>query len=293
MRRKTRKIKKGMINKMKNLVEFSRRYGSDPDLVCAGGGNTSMKENGILYVKGSGTALATISAEDFVALDMSALLSITEKKYPDSDKEREAAFLADVMAARLPTELSKRPSVETLLHALFPQRYVLHLHPSIVNGLTCSVEGKAAAARLFPNAVWVDECRPGYTLAMLLADALGGGADTALLQNHGVFFAADTPEELDRMLNGMIETLRAETEKNYDEKNYTPPTLEHPFTPDHIVYCGVGPELPDNKNARLLWEDSGKIARYAASFGGSKPMSDEMIKFIRNWEAESYRRKQS
>lgn len=275
---------------MKNLVAFSNHYGSDVSLVAAGGGNTSMKENGILYVKGSGTSLATIKKEDFVLLDMSKLLNIPKNTYPDTDDERESAFLKDIMAARLPGEENKRPSVETLLHALFPQKYVLHLHPSIVNGLTCSINGKTDANRIFPNAVWVEECRPGYTLAMKLASAINESVNTVLLQNHGVFFAADTPKELDAMLKNMIGILTAEIDKNYNAIFDKEPSLEHPFTPDHIVYCGTGPDLPDNDNARLLWEDAKKIAKYSASFGGQRPMAEEMVDFIKNWEAESYRK---
>lgn len=278
---------------MKNLVDFSRHYGSDVSLVAAGGGNTSMKENGVLYVKGSGSALATIDAENFVALDMNKLLAIPGNIYPDTDAEREAAFLKDIMDARLPGEEEKRPSVETLLHALFPHKYVLHLHPSMVNGLTCSKQGQKAANRLFPDAVWVDECRPGYTLAMILAGAINEKVNTVLLQNHGVFFAADTPAELDILLKNMMKTLQEEIDKNYDASLDKEPALERPFSPDHIVYCGIGPELPDNDNARLLWEDAKKIAKYTASFGGQRPMAQEMVDFIRNWEAESYRRKQS
>ncbi len=278
---------------MKNLVAFSRHYGSDVSLVAAGGGNTSMKEDGVLYVKGSGSALATICEENFVALDMNKLLAIPNNSYPETDAEREAAFLKDIMDARMPGEEEKRPSVETLLHALFPQKYVLHLHPSLVNGLTCSVQGKDAANRLFPNVVWVDECRPGYTLAMQLANAINENVNTVLLQNHGVFFAADTPEELDVLLKDMMNTLQQEVEKNYDASLDKEPALERPFSPDHIVYCGIGPELPDNDNARLLWEDAKKIAKYTASFGGQRPMAAEMVDFIRNWEAESYRRKQA
>lgn len=278
---------------MKNLVAFSRHYGSDVSLVAAGGGNTSMKEDGVLYVKGSGSALATICEENFVALDMNKLLAIPNNSYPETDAEREAAFLKDIMDARMPGEEEKRPSVETLLHALFPQKYVLHLHPSLVNGLTCSVQGKNAANRLFPNVVWVDECRPGYTLAMQLANAINENVNTVLLQNHGVFFAADTPEELDVLLKDMMNTLQQEVEKNYDASLDKEPALERPFSPDHIVYCGIGPELPDNDNARLLWEDAKKIAKYTASFGGQRPMAAEMVDFIRNWEAESYRRKQA
>jgi len=275
---------------MENLVAFSNHYGSDISLVAAGGGNTSMKENGILYVKGSGTALATIKKEDFVLLDMNKLLAIPKNNYPDNDSDRESAFLKDIMDAKLPGEENKRPSVETLLHALFPKKYVLHLHPTIVNGLTCSVYGKEAANRLFPNAVWVDECKPGYTLAIKLFKAITDNVDTVLLQNHGVFFAADTPKELDVLLKNMITTLQGEIEKNYNPDFDIAPSLEHPFTPDHIVYCGTGPTLPDNDNARLLWEDAKKIAKYSASFGGQRPMADDMVDFIKNWEAESYRK---
>lgn len=277
---------------MEKLVAFSRRYGGDTNLVIAGGGNTSMKENGTLYVKGSGTALAAIRAEDFVAMDLGKLLEIPKKAYPAEDAPREAAFLADVMAARLPGEEHKRPSVETLLHALFPQRYVLHLHPTLVNGLTCARKGRERAAELFPGAAWVDERRPGYTLAMNLARRVSGGADTVLLQNHGVFFAADTPEELDRMLREMLAALEAAFQAGYDAALDLPPALERPFTPDHIVYCGTGPALPDTENARLLWRDAEKIAHYAAAFGGQRPMSEDLVSFIVHWEAESYRKKQ-
>ena len=64
---------------MQKLVEFSRRYGSNPELVLAGGGNTSMKEGGILYIKGSGCSLSTIRSVDFVAMDMEKLLAICKK----------------------------------------------------------------------------------------------------------------------------------------------------------------------------------------------------------------------
>lgn len=71
------------------LVGFSNFYGSDPSLVLAGGGNTSAKRAGRMWVKGSGTALATITAQGFVKMDLSKLGEIFEKSYPDSDSERE------------------------------------------------------------------------------------------------------------------------------------------------------------------------------------------------------------
>jgi len=275
---------------MERLIEFSRKYGSDPELVLAGGGNTSMKENGVLYVKSSGSRLATISKEEFASLDIAKLLEITKKEYPDSDSAREAAFLADVTASLLPGEENKRPSVEALLHALFPQRYVLHLHPALVNGLTCAVNGEKEAKRLFPDALWVQACRPGYTLGKLLANKMCADTRVVLLQNHGVFFAADTPEELGALLDNMLKKLRSHI---VETGELPKPDLSKPFTPDHIVYCGVGPLLPDTENARLLYKDAQKIAAYSEFFGGPLPLEKELVDFILNWEAESYRKSRS
>ena len=148
------------------LVGFSNFYGSDPSLVLAGGGNTSAKADGRMWVKGSGTALATITAQGFVEIDLSKLGEIFEKSYPDSDSEREALVLQDLMASRVPGE-TKRPSVETTLHALFPQTYVLHLHPAKVNGITCSKGGESAARRVIDrDFIWIEQCRPGYYAAI-------------------------------------------------------------------------------------------------------------------------------
>ena len=277
---------------MNNLVEYSRKYGSDPDLVLAGGGNTSMKENGILYVKGSGCALSSIKPENFVAMDISKLHAILNKTYPDNDTEREAAYLADVSATKLPGEEEKRPSVEALLHSLFSQRYVLHLHPALVNGLTCGKSGKEIAAKLFPEAIWVDACKPGYTLAKLLSSKMTTGTNTVLLQNHGVFFAAETPEELADLLGSMMSDLKAQLPGELPEE-LEDIDISKPFTPDHIVYCGIGPELKDTDNARLLYKDAQKINWYSKSFGGPLPLSDELVYFITHWEAESYRQKKS
>lgn len=198
------------------LVEYSNRYGKNPAFVLAGGGNTSYKTEDTLYVKGSGTSLATITGEGFVKMNRAALAAIWEKTYADNQAEREAQVLADMMGAKLPGEEAKRPSVETLLHDLFPQKFVLHVHPSSVNGLTCSVQGKDAMTELFPDAVWVNECEPGYILAAKCRTALnehkaesGMDADVVFLQNHGIFFAADDEESLDALVSGVMDKIAA------------------------------------------------------------------------------------
>lgn len=255
---------------MKELIQLqkmSNRYGSDAKYVLAGGGNTSFKTEDTLYVKGSGTSLATIKAEDFVNMDRPALSAMWEKTYPENEAEREKVVLSDMMDARKEGE-SRRPSVETLLHDLFPQKFVLHVHPSLVNGMTCGVKGKEIAAQLFPESVWVDACRPGYILASLCREKLvayknenGKDADLLFLQNHGVFFASDSVDGIDALVSRVMNTLEAFVEENESKKldnlanllrEYTGykfvgfvkgegvnafDTDRNSPTPDHIVYC--------------------------------------------------------
>lgn len=201
------------------LTAFSNEFGADDSLVLAGGGNTSAKEGNVMYVKGSGTQLATITAEKFVKMDRTKLAAIFRKVYPESDKAREAEALADLMAARLPGEESKRPSVETTLHSLFPHTFVLHLHPALVNGLTCGIDGENAAHELFGDSfIWVGLCRPGYVLAKLCSEKMdeyrirtGKDADMLILQNHGIFFASESVDGLKARLNEVMTALSGVT----------------------------------------------------------------------------------
>ena len=120
---------------LSTLVKMSNTYGSNPAYVLAGGGNTSVKDDTTLYVKGSGTQLATIKAEEFVKMDRARLNEIMKTEYPADDVKRESAYLADVMAAVTDDDKTKRPSVEALLHNLFAYTYVLHVHPTLVENV--------------------------------------------------------------------------------------------------------------------------------------------------------------
>ena len=195
------------------LAAMSNKYGADPAYVLAGGGNTSFKSEELLWIKGSGTALATIRPEDFVVLERPLLAQMWSAAYPADEAEREAAVLKDMMDARIKGE-NRRPSVETLLHDLFPQQYVLHVHPGIVNGITCAKDGEKAMKSLFPEAVWVPACKPGYILALdckKVMDAYkaetGKDCNLLFLENHGIFFAGTTVEELDVLAHGVMDKL--------------------------------------------------------------------------------------
>lgn len=201
---------------LKNLINMSRKYGSDADYVLAGGGNTSYKSGDTLFVKASGTSLKEIDEGGFVAMKRSALDEMWNKTYSSDEKMRESEVLADLMSAKCEPEQGLRPSVETLLHNLFTQKYVLHVHPALVNGLTCSKDGQKTAQRLFPKALWVPITKPGYILAALCRKMMdeykrehGEDLQVMLLQNHGIFFAADSAEQIDALADQTIKSLKS------------------------------------------------------------------------------------
>lgn len=204
------------------LITLSRYYGANPDYVIAGGGNTSLKDKTTLWVKGSGTTLADITADGFVKMDRGRLAQIWEKTYPEDPALREAAVLADMMAAKMPGEEQKRPSVETLLHDILPFALVIHTHPALVNGLTCSAGGAGEARNLFgERALWIPEINPGYTLSRAVKDVLdarrpGDPAAIIFLQNHGVFVGADTPEEIRDIYRYIMDTLGSKITRKPD-----------------------------------------------------------------------------
>jgi len=212
----------GFEAQLQQLAAMSNKYGADPEYVLAGGGNTSFKCDDYLWIKGSGTSLATIKGEDFVVLERKLLAQMWNAQYPADEAAREAAVLEDMMDARIKGE-NRRPSVETLLHDLFPQKFILHVHPAIVNGITCSKEGKAAMEKLFPNAVWVDACKPGYILALECKQVMdaykassGKDCDLLFLQNHGIFFAADTAEAVGALAEQTMAALKAAVKRQPD-----------------------------------------------------------------------------
>lgn len=201
---------------LQDLISLSRRYGSDPAWVLAGGGNTSFKNATTMWVKASGASLGSIEASGFCAMDRDGLAAIWTKAYPDEAKAREAAALADLMAARLEGQ-TRRPSVETLLHGFFPQAYVVHTHPSLINGMTCGRRGESVFRELFADrAVWVPFVDPGYVLARTTKAAvdefkarMGRVPSLLFLQNHGLLVAADSPAEILALSEDIVTTLSA------------------------------------------------------------------------------------
>lgn len=191
---------------LEELVKISRLYGKDPRFILAAGGNTSYKDEKYIYVKASGFSMATIGVEGFVKLERASLDKIWERQYPDDPDLREKQALKDLMDSRVDGE-TKRPSVESLLHALLPQKYIVHTHPAMINGLTCSKEGYRISKEMFGSrCMWVPAVNPGYILAKSVNIALSEHKkkhnlmpDIILLENHGVFVGAQTTEDIKKI----------------------------------------------------------------------------------------------
>lgn len=200
------------VDAVAQLTALSRHYGQGTDYVIGGGGNTSYKSATTLWVKGSGQALETIGPDGFVRMDRAALAALWTTPFAAGSAEREAQVLAALMAARLPGEEAKRPSVETLLHDLFPFPYVVHTHPTLANALTCAQDGAEVFRQLFGGeGVWIPYTDPGYILAQVVREALAGFAARhgrpcrlLFLENHGVVVAGNDAAEVQALYDQVL-----------------------------------------------------------------------------------------
>lgn len=236
---------------LETLISISKTYGSNPEFVIAGGGNTSWKNDEYMFVKGSGTELATIEEEGFVKVNLQKLDTIWSRTYSEDSDKREEEVLVDLMASRYPSESEKRPSVETLLHALLPFRFVVHTHPSLVNGISCSRNGAETISKLFKDtAIWVPITNPGYTLAKVVKEEIerhmADGNDfpqLIFLQNHGVFVSANSTEEIDHIYNNMFKLIKSEV-LNFPDTLNIPVAEENVTLAEKAIGAALGEEFP-------------------------------------------------
>jgi len=197
------------------ITELSHELGT-PDYVKGGGGNTSAKTADTLWVKPSGTTLAGLSPEGFVAMDRAKLGELYQLDVPPDPHAREALVKEAMLAAVRPGQ-EMRPSVESPLHDVLEARFVVHTHPALVNGMTCARQGRETCAKLFPDALWVPYTSPGYMLCMAVRERVRDyvlrhrfAPKLLFLGNHGIFVAADTADEIRSIYHRVMETFPRE-----------------------------------------------------------------------------------
>lgn len=197
---------------LRQRVYTSRLLGRDPDLVLHGGGNTSVKsrhttlfgdEVEVLLVKGSGADLADIDESGFSSLRLDAVRRLAElESLTDAEMARQL-----LLATTSPE--GPNPSVETIVHAVLPHKFVDHTHADAVVALTNSPVAEAALEETFgDDVITIPYVMPGFKLARVCAERVREGLDPVVLgvvlMNHGIFTFGDTAKEsYDRMIEAV------------------------------------------------------------------------------------------
>lgn len=183
------------------LVYRSNLIGSDRAVCNWGGGNTSMKttekdfrgrEIEVMWVKGSGSDLATMKHKNFTGLNVEDIRPLLERDHM-SDEE-----MVNYLSHCMIDSKHPRSSIETLLHAFLPFKHVDHTHPDAIISLCCADNGKALAEEIFGNRfVWVPYVRPGFTLSKMIAEGVQNNpnADLVLMEKHGLVVWGETSKE--------------------------------------------------------------------------------------------------
>ena len=243
------------------LKQCSAAIGSNRLLVQAAGGNTSIKQDGVMWIKASGTQLANALSQDiFVAVDLAAMAG---------DLKSQPQY-ADAPQRYMLEKNGLRPSIETSLHAVFPQRVVLHAH--CVNTIAFAILKDAEthlAARLQQfKWAFVPYAKPGAHLAASVKARLKTATNVVVLGNHGVLVAGNSIAEAHTLLEQVhaalavdvppqetadTQTLQRICGNNYDvlaaddavhQIAFNQARISHALGgslyPDHVTFCGIG-----------------------------------------------------
>jgi NAD(P)-dependent dehydrogenase (short-subunit alcohol dehydrogenase family)/rhamnose utilization protein RhaD (predicted bifunctional aldolase and dehydrogenase) len=198
-----------------DLIEISKFYGRNKECVIAGGGNTSFKDDQTIWIKASGQPLAELTEEGLVVLNREKLHVISSNNYPDDTSLREEHVKTDMLASIIDQGRNLRPSVETSLHEIIRYRFVVHLHPTLINGLLCSRNARSLTQKIFGESVlFVPYTDPGYTLFKKLEseiisyrEKLMHDPQIIFLENHGSFVGADTTEEIRKIYDDIFQKI--------------------------------------------------------------------------------------
>ena len=300
---------------LKDLRQCSAIIGADRLLVQAAGGNTSIKQDGVMWIKASGTQLAqALDQEIFVAVDLTAMANDIANQPQFADEPQRYLIHKDGL----------RPSIETSLHAVFHQRVVLHAH--CVNTIAFAVQENAIElleTRLKEfDWAFVPYTKPGAHLARSVQSVLRPKTNVVVLGNHGVLVTAENVADahnlLQRVQNALAvnlpphrhadnDLLKKRSGIGYDIIGPDDPIHQVAFSkhavkqaiggslyPDHVTFCGIGAHaLSDGETADSYCEkinerpvliivpDAGVLIRAgfsAASLALARCLSDVLMR---------------
>ena len=228
------------------LVERSNRIGDDPSLVVYGGGNTSAKgvivdhlgrEQQVMWVKGSGADMRGSVLSDYPGLRLVELTALRERGEM-SDEE-----MTDLVTRALLDPSSRRPSIETLLHAFLPFTHIDHVHADAICALTNHAEGrKVTLEALGEGFAYVDWLRPGFELSKIVGDL--SHYEGVVLAHHGLITWGDSSDACYQRTIDVVEQARE-------------------FVATNRVAAGPAPrhdDIPEDELRRLLLHLRGAVS---------------------------------
>lgn len=173
---------------LEELVVRSQKIGNDQSLVVFGGGNTSSKgeisdhfgrRKKVLWVKGSGADMQYGVDRDYPGLYLDELLQLQDFSEMSDD------LMVDYVTRALVDPTSRRPSIETLLHAFLPAKHIDHVHSDAICALTNHANGeKAVREALGEKIAYVEWKRPGFELSKIVGQL--GDYEGVVLAHHGL-----------------------------------------------------------------------------------------------------------
>jgi rhamnose utilization protein RhaD (predicted bifunctional aldolase and dehydrogenase)/NAD(P)-dependent dehydrogenase (short-subunit alcohol dehydrogenase family) len=201
-------------------VYTTRLLGRDPKLVLHGGGNTSVKtivpdllgeEVAVLCVKGSGADMAVIEPAGLPAVRLDRLRKLRARtELTDEDMVR-------VQRENLIEPAAPNPSVETLLHAFLPHRFVDHTHANAILSLVDQPDGEAICTDLYDGRMSVvPYVMPGFALAKMAADVYDAKPDVEglILHKHGIFTFGDSARDAYERMIALVTLAEERLQRN-------------------------------------------------------------------------------
>jgi len=235
------------------LNEVSARLGNDFNIIQANGGNTSIKIDDYIFIKGSGKHLSRANRENIFA------------KVPLKN------FSKNQLKLNIDNEFYIRPSIEQDLHKLISSKIVIHTHPIDIISLTMTLRGKKIIFEALRglNWIWIDYHKPGKELANALKSKISKKTNIIVLQNHGLVVGSDTPLNAEKLHSQILEKIKTKVRRfkpkkmdilnyllNDSELDFFLPEYEvvhslatdpwsfkliqmNPHCPDHAVFFGL------------------------------------------------------
>lgn len=251
-------------------VYTSRLLGAEEDLVLHGGGNTSVKiteknifgeDEEILYVKGSGWDLATIEKPGFAPVQMRTLLAMADfETMTDSE-------MVSKQRAAMTNPAAPNPSVEAILHAVIPYKFVDHTHTDAVVTITNTPDGEKRIKDVYGDRViYVPYVMPGFILAKEIYEQTKGidwdKYEGMVLLNHGLFtFANDGKTAYDQMVKLVSEA------EDYLEKEGAKPnegSAEGTIDSVTLAQLRLGASIASGKPVLAGFDGSAKQKAFAS-----------------------------